>query len=133
MSQWEMMKARWKPVKAWWRELTSDTWFFEYAAVISSFASIAAIFGFLAYYDGKPLFNWHSITVNAVVSLLATVAQGVTAFSVGSCFGQFRWIWFRRVNRLSDIQVVGGASRGLGGVLQLLLRTRGLYSSLYVA
>ena len=129
-----MMMARWESVKVWWRKLISDTWHLEYAAVATSFASLAAIFGSLAYYNGKTLFSWHSITLNAVVSLLATVAQSKTAFSVGSCFGQYRWIWFsKRENRLSDFHLVGQASRDPGGVLQLLLRTRGLYSSFSVA
>ncbi|KAK0708617.1 hypothetical protein B0H67DRAFT_686655 [Lasiosphaeris hirsuta] len=57
---------------------------------------IVAIIAVLAYYDNKPLPSWpSSITLNAVIAILATVATASMTVSLSSELGQLKWIRFR--------------------------------------
>ena len=105
--------------------LVSDTWLIEIISIIVSLVSIIAIVALLGYYNGKPLFRWHNITLNAVISVFATLARMSLIVAVSSSIGQWRWNWFLQKSRpLADIDVVDAASRGLLGSLQLLWKTR---------
>lgn len=56
--------------------LLQDWWIWEILAVILSLATTAATIIILAVYDGHPLPSWpYQITLNAVISVLSTVAK----------------------------------------------------------
>lgn len=128
---WKTLSTWWSITHTWWRRLACDSWWLEYAAAVTSLASLTAIIGLLASYDGKPQFQWHSVTLNAAVSVLSTLSRGTTAFAVASCLGQFKWIWFqKRRHHLSDFDLIGQASKGPYGALQILFSKNSWYSHL---
>ena len=53
-----------------------DWWLWEIAGIVLSLSVTVAIVVILAIYDGHPLPKWpYSITLNAMVSVLATIAK----------------------------------------------------------
>ena len=53
-----------------------DWWLWEIAGIMLSLGATITIIVVLAMYDGQPLPNWpYSITLNAMVSILATIAK----------------------------------------------------------
>jgi hypothetical protein len=72
--------------------------------------------------DGAPVRTWHNITLNAAVSILATLTRGMILISTASCLGQYKWIWFKEQRRpLPDFEVINEASKGPTGALRLLI------------
>lgn len=75
----------------------------------------------LIVYDEKPIFRWHGITLNAIISLLSTSNKASLLFTTAECIGQWKWILFARTSRsLMDLERVDCASRGPLGSLILL-------------
>lgn len=77
----------------------------------------------LRVYDGKPLPALpHGLTLNAIISVLATGSKSALLFSVASNITQWKWIWYReqKMRKLSDLQVFEDACRGPLGAVQLL-------------
>ena len=107
------------------RNLLANCWQFEVNAVLTSIASLIAIVALIAHFDGKPAFQWHRVTLNAIISTLATVAHSMIALSIAPSIGQFRWIAFNKRNReLSEFDSIGSASRGPWGGTKFLFRTK---------
>ncbi|KAK3347215.1 hypothetical protein B0T25DRAFT_297102 [Lasiosphaeria hispida] len=105
----------------------SSTWTFEVASLIVAILAVAAIIAVLAFYDNKPLPSWpSSITLNAVIAVLATVATASMSVPLSSGLGQLKWIRFREGRApLSDMEHFDDASRGALGAINLLFRARG--------
>jgi hypothetical protein len=104
--------------------LLQDTWLLEIIALIFSILAFAAIGGVLRGYEGKPFPNLaHGLTLNTIVSVLATASKSALIFVVAGSIGQLKWLWFREKNRsLSDIQTFDDASRGPMGSLTILIQ-----------
>ncbi|KAJ5116552.1 hypothetical protein N7456_000900 [Penicillium angulare] len=77
-------------------------------------------------YNGKQkpqLFK--GITLNAIVSILATASKSSLMFVVGECIAQLRWVSFRESRQsLSYIQLYDSASRGPWGSLIILFKDK---------
>ena len=97
----------------------------ELLALVLGAASMGGMIWLLAYYDDKPIFEWHHVTLDAEVSVLSAIVRGILLISVGSCLSQFRWIWFNeKPQPLPDFEIISNAAHGPVGSLRLLWRTR---------
>ncbi|KAJ5552318.1 hypothetical protein N7494_001696 [Penicillium frequentans] len=110
-----------------WSSVLLDSWFYESIAVCFSIASFIAIFCTLLVYNQQKTPKLPSgLTLNTVVSILATCSKSSLLYIVGECIGQLRWISFGRYSKpLSDVQAYDSASRGPWGSLIMLLKDKG--------
>lgn len=110
-----------------WERIGLDTWFYEYLAVVFSVSCFITIFIILLVYNQKPTPKFaHGITLNTIVSALATASKSSLVFVVGESIGQLRWVWFQKKPRpLSHAQAYDSASRGPWGSWNMLLQDRG--------
>ena len=64
------------------------------------------------------------LTLNAIVSILATASQSSLAFTTASAIGQLKWCWLTKNDQtLDDLQTFKDASRGPLGSLSMLFAT----------
>lgn len=107
-------------------KLVSDTWALEIFFLLVSWASMSAIVGLLVRYNQKPIVTWLELSLNAMISILATTFKSALLFALSSCLGQWTYISFsrRQYRQLSEFVIYDGASRGPFGSLLLLWRTR---------
>ncbi|CAI7628860.1 unnamed protein product [Penicillium bialowiezense] len=103
------------------KNIIPDTWTFEGITII--FIVVLQV------YDQKPRPPLHyGITLNAIVSILATASKSALLFVVGECIGQLKWVWFYKGSerrQLSDMQLFDSASRGPMGSLVMTFQHRG--------
>lgn len=115
---------KWSPLFSrglgWWQ----DSWALEYLALSVSMASMVAIFSILLYFHDKSLDIWNSsLSVNTVLSILATVLKSFALLATASALGQLKWVWYSTSPRpLHNFQVFDSATRGPLGALVLLWR-----------
>lgn len=89
-----------------------DTWYWEILSVIFSLLFTVAIVATLGYYNGRSEPSLpKGVTLNAMVSVLATGTKSYLIFVTSQSIGQLKWIWFRRRHRLIDLQTFDNASR----------------------
>ena len=105
----------------------TGSWTFEVASLSLAVGAVVSIIAILAHFDGKPLPSFPStITLNAVIAVLTTVANASLAVPLSSGLGQLKW---ERVKAgyapLRDMEYIDEASRGALGALNLLRRRRG--------
>ena len=113
-------QARRSTKRDWWAYF-SDTWVAEITATALSIACSIAIAILLAIWSGKQVPHLvKGITVNAVVSILATTSKSAMLFVVAACIAQLKWLWYGRVRPLADIQTFDDATRGPLGAIFLL-------------
>ncbi|UPL00378.1 hypothetical protein LCI18_011312 [Fusarium solani-melongenae] len=80
----------------------------------------------LSKFDGKAPFNWNSITLNAVVSILSLAIKTSLVFVIAECIAQWKWILFARGPRLLvDFDRIDSATRGPLGSIKVLFGTKG--------
>ena len=62
------------------------------------------------------------ITLNAIISILATASRVSLAFAISNTMGPIKWLWLKtsEPKLLSDLQSLDSASRGPAGSLGLL-------------
>ncbi|KAJ5766581.1 uncharacterized protein N7511_004197 [Penicillium nucicola] len=110
-----------------WTSL-EDTWILECFALGFSFASFIAVIIILKAYDQKPSPHLsYGLTLNTIISLLATSSRSSLLFVVAGAIGQLKWVWFgRREQPILDMQSFDDASRGPLGAMYLLFQHRGL-------
>ena len=90
-----------------------------------SLISLSTILILLVHFDGKPWFEWHRVTLNAVVSVFATMSRVLLFVPISSGIGQLRWNWFSSRSRaLDDFEVFDAARRGAWGSAKLLWKTK---------
>lgn len=88
------------PTANWFYRITLDTWAPEALALFISAASIIAITAILWWYEGtKSPEIPYGITLNAIVSILATVSRSMLIFAVSMCIGQLKWCWYHERKR----------------------------------
>jgi hypothetical protein len=104
----ECATPRRAPTANWFYRITLDTWVPEILALFVSAASIVAITSILKYYDStKSPKLPYGITLNAIISILATVSRSMLIFAVSMCIGQLKWCWYHeRKRRVEDIQTM---------------------------
>jgi hypothetical protein len=80
----------------------------------------------LAAFDGKEVFTWKDVTLNAIVSVLSLTMKACLAYILAECIAQWKWILFARESRpLIDFDRIDAATRGPLGSLRVLTRTKG--------
>jgi hypothetical protein len=88
-----------------WSSITLDTWFLEGASVAFSVACLVSIYGILLAYNGKQRPSIiYNISLNTIVSILATGCKSSLVFVVGEGISQLKWLWFQDRRQLSHIQ-----------------------------
>jgi hypothetical protein len=105
----------------------SHSWTLEYVTFFIGIGAIASIVGVLTRFNGQALPDWHyNITLNALISLLATIAAANVAVPLQNGLSQLKWVRFKsRHAQLSDMEAFDGASRGTLGAFKLLASMRG--------
>ena len=111
-------------IKVWTRiaDSFSDWWIGELLAILVSIVTFVAIVIILRQYDSCPLPKLpHNVSLNFIVSALATVSKSSLLLAVASAIGQFKWIWISaKYHPLRDLQIFDEASRGSLGAFKLL-------------
>lgn len=101
------------------------TWIVETVAISYSLLCLTALVTLLAFADGKDMLDWQGITLNTVISLLATAAKLSALFAVATAISQCKWnLFHRKAGSLLDFEAIELASRGALGGLQMLFQTR---------
>ena len=112
-----------------WKRLLFNTWVPEILAVIFSVGCIAALAVVLLTFNGRPApqMRW-GLTLNALISILATASKAALLAVVAAVISQLKWCWFSSDSRkLQDLQSFDDASRGVFGSILLLLGLQGRY------
>lgn len=96
------------PSASWFYRIIIDTWVPEILALSISVASIIAIGAILKFYDNEKSPELpYGITLNAIVSILATVSRSMLLFAVSTCIGQLKWCWYHeRKRKIEDMQTM---------------------------
>ncbi|OBT81372.1 hypothetical protein VE02_10100 [Pseudogymnoascus sp. 03VT05] len=80
----------------------------------------------LATFNGKAVFTWKGVTLNAIVSVLSLAMNASLAYALAECMAQWNWILFAREARpLIDFDRIDAATRSPPGSLRVLTRTKG--------
>lgn len=108
---------------------SSTLWVAEIAGIVGSISFLLALAVVLATYDGKPVFDWHGVTLNAIISVLSTASKASLLFVVEELISQWKWIIFTSEERpLADFDRIDSASRGPLGSLKVLWMRRTMYA-----
>lgn len=110
-----------------------DWWAWEILAMAMSVLCWAAVVGILLAVNNKELDKvWKSsISLNAIVSVLAAVGRGAMLVGVSASLSQGKWLWFKRGNRnLYDMHYFDSASRSILGSIRFMFRVRWQLSTL---
>jgi len=116
------------PTNKWrkFRRIVSSYWLFELSCWTFALACLLAIVATLRTFDGQLVPAWrYGITLNTIVSLLASFATFALMVPVTAGLGQLKWLWFRRTRPLADFELIESSGRGPTGSTMLLLRGRG--------
>ncbi|KAK2761701.1 hypothetical protein FQN54_001529 [Arachnomyces sp. PD_36] len=105
MSQAHHHKTGWG---AWRTELLALTW---------SVLSFLVMVILLVIFDGRPVFTWKSVTLNAIIAVVSASMKASLTFAMAELIGQWKWILFSRASRpLMDFERMDMASRGPLGI-----------------
>ncbi|KAG9254596.1 uncharacterized protein F5Z01DRAFT_81268 [Emericellopsis atlantica] len=98
----------------------ASPWVWEVSSLAGVIATFAGLVTLLAMFDGRPIFDWKSITLNTIVSTLSLILRAFLLYPIAECVGQWKWILFSRSKRsLKDFERIDSASRGPLGCLCL--------------
>ncbi|KAI0549841.1 hypothetical protein F4679DRAFT_544869 [Xylaria curta] len=101
----------------------ASTWLWEILSIILSGICIILIFVILKIHNQKPVPQFaYGITLNAIISTLATFSKSLLLVSVAAAISQLKWHWFQNTEgrRVIDTQRFDDASRGPWGSLVFL-------------
>ena len=99
----------------------------ELLALTWSVLSFIAMVILLVIFDGRPVFTWNSVTLNAIIAVVSASMKASLTFAMAELVGQWKWILFSRDSRsLMDFERIDMASRGPLGSLSILFRMNGL-------
>ena len=105
--------------------LVIQLWLFEILSLLLSTLVLVAIVISLSLFDGQPLPSFPlGITVNALVSFLATLSKAAMLTTVTGCVSQLKWHWFCRPKQLIDFETFDQVSRGPWGAMRMMLSFR---------
>jgi hypothetical protein len=105
-------------------EFMNTFWVYEILASVISLTMLAATYGILKHYNSTDVDAWsHSWQLNSLIGLLATIIQIAMAVPLASGISQLKWLWYRDVRKLTDLDRFDQSSRGpIGSVLLLFSR-----------
>ena len=94
-------------------------WILELFACLFAAIIVAIEVVLLSYYANESYRTWnHEWAINSVFAFLTALLEAAVAFSVGSCLGQLRWLWFQKndsslkwMDRLTNAKSPPGALR----------------------
>lgn len=115
-----------QPLKHPAQRVTTTTvntfWILEIAGVIVSIACLTAIVVILAIHDGQPFSSWwFYLSLNTVVSILATTSKTSAVLAVTASISQGKWNVFKAGPQpLKLFQDIDQASRGGMGSLRAI-------------
>ena len=104
-----------------------DTWIYELVAMCISVSCLIAIGAVLKAYDGgvSPQLQY-GLTLNAIISILATSTKAGLVYVVASSISQLNWCWVQqRARPLKHLQTYDDASRGFSGAFTMLFDRSG--------
>lgn len=112
--------------------LSADTWFWEIAALLFSAVCLIAIGAILRVYNGHDVPHFYKgLTLNTIISILATTSKSALLFAASAAIGQLKWDWFQGSTRnLHDIVMFDDASRGPLGAFTMLASPRIAFKSI---
>lgn len=88
-----------------WSSITLDTWILEGASLGFSIACLVSIYSILIAYNGEQRPDFiYKISLNTIISVLATACKSSLVFVVGAGLSQLKWLWFQNRRQLSSIQ-----------------------------
>lgn len=100
----------------------------EIVCCLIALGCLLAIIALLYSFDGQALPRWrYGITLNTIVSLLATVLIFSLTAPVSACLAQLKWLRLHRERQLAEFETIETASRGPLGSLMLLIHGKGGY------
>lgn len=100
-------------------------WLWESVSWLGALAMIIAIIAMLVRYDDRPIPSMR-ISLNALVSVLATISTFLMMVPVAAAIGQCKWLFVHQARRpLNDFLAIDGASKGLAGSFIVLAQWRG--------
>lgn len=110
-----------------WGWLNLDTWFWEILSTVFSALCFIAILCLLLAYDQRASPRMpQGLTLNTIISVLATASKCSLLFGVGAAIGQLKWIWFQKGSKpLLGLQCLDDASRGPLGCFKVVGQHRG--------
>ncbi|CAI7645755.1 unnamed protein product [Penicillium pancosmium] len=110
-----------------WKRFWLDTWRFEILAWAFSTACFVGICILLKIYENKERPQLaYKLSLNAIISVLATGCKSALFLVVGEAVCQLKWLYFQgpRQQRLSSLQEFDTASRGPLGSISIILSHR---------
>jgi len=102
----------------------SKWWILEAFALLVSTSSLLSLTAVLTIFNGRAASDWNGpVSLNAVVSILATVARSSLIFPLTNGISQWKWMSLRMHEQpLISLQHYDEASRGVWGAVKLLVR-----------
>ncbi|CAG8143054.1 unnamed protein product [Penicillium salamii] len=110
-----------------WKRFWFDTWRWEILAWAFSIACFVGICILLKIYENKQRPQLaYKLSLNAIISVLATACKSALFLVVGEAVCQLKWLYFQgpRQQRLSSLQEFDNASRGPLGSISIILSHR---------
>jgi hypothetical protein len=99
-----------------WQDVANRWWLYEVIGLIISTIALGGLVAILATFNGKPRPQWPSkISVNALVSVMATVLQGCLMLPITESISELKWHWYKAPRPLADLETFDAASRGPWG------------------
>ncbi|TPX15281.1 uncharacterized protein E0L32_004558 [Thyridium curvatum] len=100
-----------------------DSWTSEGLALAVAALCFVAISIVLKAFDGQPVPNLPEIvSLNAIISVLSTIAKSTLMYAVSAAIGQSKWdLYSRGYRSLRDFETIDEASRGPLGSVRVLL------------
>lgn len=120
-------KQAYTTLKSRYERVFTDWWLWEILAVLLSLSTFSALVIVLIVYDGRAVPQLaRSISLNTLISMLATLSKTSLIFSISATLSQFKWLLFSgRARQLKDLQLYDDASRGPLGSTALLISEKG--------
>lgn len=106
-----------------------NIWKREIVGMFIACAALAGIITLLRLWSGKPTRNWtRHITINTVISILATCIRASTVVTLAEILSQLKWSWYKKKGQaVEDVVLFDRSSRGPCGALQLILSIHPMY------
>jgi hypothetical protein len=111
-----------------WHRVLQDTWLWEFASALFNTCCFISICAVLFAYDGQLRPTWKlGLSLNAVISILATGCRSSLILVVSEAISQLKWLWVKdgEPKQLLGMQVFDNASRGPLGALTMLFNYSG--------
>jgi hypothetical protein len=105
-----------------------EAWALEWLSLLLSGLTLATIVVVLHHFNSRKQPNWHSISLNTLISFLSTIAEATALLPLATSLGQLKWTWFSNHRRpLLELSAFDDAGRGIIGSIRLLLIHRARY------